>query len=153
VLIASPLVGVPLTPVGFVLSLLALTSIALGIGGIGLALAWKIDSVQGFHGVMNLVLMPMWLLSGAVFPLTGSAGWMSWIMRLNPLTWGSEALRWSLAGGPGAEGASGLIPAWAAWAGAACFAAAGVAMAAAQIDRRRRRNIGAGGAAMAPRPL
>ena len=40
----------------------ALTS--LGVTGVSLAFAWRIRSSEGFHGVMNLVLMPMWLLSG-----------------------------------------------------------------------------------------
>ena len=133
VLIASPLVGVPLTPVGFVLALLALTSIALGIGGIGLALAWKIDSVQGFHGVMNLVLMPMWLLSGAFFPVASAAGWLSWVMLLNPLTWATEALRGALLH----EGSGGM-PMAAAWIGAAAFAALGVALPWAVIRRAMR---------------
>jgi ABC-2 type transport system permease protein len=122
VLIASPLAGVPLTAMGFVLGLAALGCIALGIGGIGLALAWRIDSVQGFHGVMNLVMMPMWLLSGAFFPVASAAGWLKWVMLLNPMTWPTEALRGALLhDGPGALG----MPL--AWAGAAAFAAMGVA--------------------------
>lgn len=123
VLIASPLVGVPLTPLGLLSSLLALACIALGIGGLGLALAWRIDSVQGFHGIMNLVMMPMWLLSGAFFPVASAAGWLRGLMLANPMTWATEALRWSLLGeGPGGLG-QGL-----AWVGAALFAAAGIAL-------------------------
>src|SRR5688572_4297872 len=68
VLLAAPIAGIALGPVNLLLAAAALACIALGIAGIGLALAWWIDSVQGFHGVMNLILMPMWLLSGAFFP-------------------------------------------------------------------------------------
>jgi ABC-2 type transport system permease protein len=54
------------------------------------------ESTQGFHAVMNLVLMPMWMLSGALFPIAGAAGWMGWVMRLNPLTYGVASVRSSL---------------------------------------------------------
>jgi ABC-2 type transport system permease protein len=66
--------------------------VALGISGLGLAAAWWVDSVQGFHGVMNLVLMPMWLLSGSIFPLEGASGWMRTLMMANPVTWTTMAL-------------------------------------------------------------
>ena len=56
-------------------------------------IAWRMESSQGFHAIMNLFLIPLWLLSGALFPATGAAGWISAIMRLNPLTYGVAALR------------------------------------------------------------
>jgi len=59
------------------------------------------DSSQAFHGIVNLFLIPLWLLSGALFPLAGASGWIRVIMRLNPLTYGVEALRGLLY--PGAE--------------------------------------------------
>jgi len=51
------------------------------------------DSTQAFHAIINLFLIPLWLLSGALFPLTGASGWLKWLMRINPLTYGTEALR------------------------------------------------------------
>lgn len=59
---------------------------------IGFSFAWKMESTQGFHAIMNLVLMPMWLLSGAFFPVPVSgSGQISqevlhWMMKVNPLT-------------------------------------------------------------------
>ena len=52
--------------------------IAIGLNCLGFVLAWRLDSTQGFHAIMNLLLMPMWLLSGAFFPIPplGSDG--SW---------------------------------------------------------------------------
>ncbi len=77
---------------GQMLGMLSLT--ALGMTGLGFVLAWRLDSTQGFHAVMNLLLMPMWLLSGAFFPmpaLTGESPWsqvaLHAVMRLNPLTY------------------------------------------------------------------
>jgi ABC-2 type transport system permease protein len=51
------------------------------------------DSTQAFHGIVNLFLIPLWLVSGALFPLSGASGWIRVIMRLNPLTYGVEGLR------------------------------------------------------------
>ncbi|MDB5385496.1 MAG: inner rane transport permease [Planctomycetaceae bacterium] len=69
------------------LALLAFTLTALGF-----VMAWPLDSTQGYHALMIMLLMPMWLLSGAFFP-GGESGWLSWLMRLNPLTYGVAALR------------------------------------------------------------
>jgi ABC-2 type transport system permease protein len=55
-----------------------------------------LDSTQGFHALMNLVLMPLWLLSGALFPAEGAAGWVKVAIRLNPVHYAFEALRYSL---------------------------------------------------------
>jgi ABC-2 type transport system permease protein len=65
--------------------------VALGLTGLGFVLAWRTDSVQGFHALMSVLLLPMWLLSGAFFP--ASPGWLGWIVRLNPLTYGVAGLR------------------------------------------------------------
>jgi ABC-2 type transport system permease protein len=51
------------------------------------------DSSQSFHAVINLFLIPLWLLSGALFPLSGASGWIRALMWINPLTYGVEALR------------------------------------------------------------
>lgn len=113
---------------GLLAAAVALLLIALGVSGLSLAAAWRINSVQGFHGVMNLVLMPMWLLSGAFFPLDGASPWMRAVMLANPLTWGVECVRSSLRG----DMASGEL--WM-WAGAAGFAAATLGMCAVVMRR------------------
>ena len=73
--------------------------ISLGLTALGYLFAWKIDSVQGYHGVMSIVLLPMWLLSEAFFPGSGST-WMTWVMRANPLTYGVAGLRKTLVADP-----------------------------------------------------
>jgi len=75
-----------------------LAVLAIALTAFGFALAWLFDSTQGFHAIMNLLLIPMWLLSGAFFPLTGAPVWLEWGMRLNPLTYGVAALRQILYG-------------------------------------------------------
>jgi ABC-2 type transport system permease protein len=97
----APFASVPLhastTPV--VVAVLALLSIALT--GLGFLIAWSLDSLQGFHAIMNLFLIPMWLLSGALFPASGASTWVRVLMAINPLTYGVEALRLTLYGHPG----------------------------------------------------
>lgn len=65
--------------------------VAFGLTALGFVMAWRLDSTQGFHALMSVFLMPMWLLSGAFFP--ADSGWLSWIMRVNPLTYGVAGLR------------------------------------------------------------
>lgn len=55
--------------------------------------AWALNSSQGFHAVMNIVLFPMWILSGALFPIKTSATWIQWMMQMNPLTYAVDAVR------------------------------------------------------------
>ena len=75
--------------------------IAFALTGLGFSIAWQSESTQGFHAIMNLVLIPMWMLSGALFPITGASWWIRWVMKLNPLTYGMAALRHILyAGNP-----------------------------------------------------
>jgi len=103
----APLAGVHLTWSAVLAAAGVMALLAVALTAVGFAFAWRVDSVQGFHAVMNLVLVPMWLLSGAFFPLAGAAAWMSVLMRLNPLTYGVAALRGVLDAGSGAA-ASGL---------------------------------------------
>jgi ABC-2 type transport system permease protein len=67
--------------------------VSFSLTALGFAIAWPMDSTQAFHGIVNLFLIPLWLLSGALFPLSGASGWIRVIMRLNPLTYGVEGLR------------------------------------------------------------
>jgi ABC-2 type transport system permease protein len=59
---------------------------------LGFLIAWPLDSTQGFHAIMSVFLLPMWLLSGATFPAEES-GWLSLIVKANPLTYGVAGLR------------------------------------------------------------
>ncbi len=93
----APFAHIPIGPAtGF---LVAGTSclVAFSLTGLGFLLAWPMESIQGFHAIMNLVLIPMWLLSGALFPASGASGWVRWLMAANPLTYGLSLLRWALA--------------------------------------------------------
>jgi ABC-2 type transport system permease protein len=67
--------------------------ISFALTALGFAIAWPMDSTQGFHAIVNLFLLPLWMLSGALFPLSGASGWIRVIMEINPVTYGNEALR------------------------------------------------------------
>ena len=92
-LLLAPLAGVPLTVPGALAAIGVMTVVAFGLTSLGLVIAWRMTSTQGFHAIMNLVLIPIWLLSGAFFPSTGVVAPLSWMMRLDPLTYGLAALR------------------------------------------------------------
>lgn len=88
----APLIGIPLDLMKILLVNVILFLIAFSLTSLGFAIAWKSESTQGFHSVMNLLLFPMWLLSGALFPLAGASPWVKGIMNVNPLTYEFSAL-------------------------------------------------------------
>ncbi|MBI4537376.1 MAG: ABC transporter permease [candidate division NC10 bacterium] len=89
----APLVGIPLTVAAILQVAGVMVLVAFGLTSLSLAIAWQLDSTQGFHAIMTLVLLPMWLLSGAFFPTAGAPVWLLWAMRVNPLTYGLAAIR------------------------------------------------------------
>jgi len=92
-LIFAPFVGVHLGLGDFLMVVLVVFLVSFALTGLGFAIAWPMDSSQAFHAIINLFLIPLWLLSGALFPLSGASGWLRLVMRINPLTYGVEALR------------------------------------------------------------
>ena len=89
----APFVGVHMGLVDFLLVVFVVFLVSFALTSLGFAIAWPMDSTQAFHAIINLFLIPLWLLSGALFPLSGASGWLRLLMRLNPLTYGVEALR------------------------------------------------------------
>lgn len=92
-LLLAPIAGISLSWEGVCAALGVMLLVGLALSSLGLIIAWRMESVQGFHAIMNLILMPIWFLSGAFFPAAGLPGWFSWIMSVNPLTYGMAALR------------------------------------------------------------
>ncbi|MCK4733166.1 MAG: ABC transporter permease, partial [Methanophagales archaeon] len=73
--------------------LLVISLIAIGFGGFAIAIATKMESLEGFGLIVELVVMPIFFLSGAFFPITRLPGWLSTVVLLNPLTYGVDGLR------------------------------------------------------------
>ncbi|HVZ79357.1 MAG TPA: ABC transporter permease [bacterium] len=79
----------PMPLLGLVLSLFLLSFV---LNAMGFWLAWKIDSPPGFHTIMNMVLLPLWMASGAIFAAAPSS-WMALVMEWNPFTYGVAGVR------------------------------------------------------------
>jgi len=105
-LVFAPLIGFNLNLFVGVLFAVSCIIISVGLSSLGFIIAWKINSIQGFHAIMNVVLVPLWLLSGAVFPAEGSPIIIKWIIVLNPIGYGVDLIKsvlYSAMPGSGAE--------------------------------------------------
>jgi ABC-2 type transport system permease protein len=111
-LMLAPTVGIRPPLAGIALALLMMGVIAFALTALGFCIAWRMNSTQGFHAIMNLFLMPLWFLSGALFPAEGAMGGLKWVMRVNPLSYGLDGLRqaiyWNTNGGTRASFATSL---------------------------------------------
>jgi ABC-2 type transport system permease protein len=89
----APFVHVSLS-VGLVLQLLFFCFlISIAITSLGVFMAVRMRSMQGFQMLMNFLVMPLYFLSGAMFPIRSAPGWMKALMTIDPLTYGVDALR------------------------------------------------------------
>ena len=92
-LVLAPIVNVPIN-LGTVLALLPLLLIlSLSLSGLGLLIGARMRSQQGFQLVMQLVIFPIMFLSGIFFPVSGVAIWLEILSKLNPVTYGIDAIR------------------------------------------------------------
>ena len=92
-LVLAPILSVPIG-LGTVLALLPLLLIlSLCLSGLGLLIGARMRSQQGFQILMQLVIFPMMFLSGVFFPVSGAAVWLEVLSKLNPVTYGIDAIR------------------------------------------------------------
>ncbi|MFQ5428950.1 MAG: ABC transporter permease [Phycisphaerae bacterium] len=119
----APVAGIPLTAAAVAAAIGAMILVSIAVTGLGFWMAWKLDSSQGFHALMNLVLMPMLALSGAFFPAAGAASVLQWIMRINPMTYAVALLRRAMYAGAGADRAGDPVGLWIALVVSLVFAA------------------------------
>lgn len=102
-LLLSPLAGFPLRDVRWAALLLVALLACIGMTAMNFTVAWLMDSVQAYHAIMMIVLLPLWFLSGAMFP--APEGFLGSLMLLNPLTYAVDGFRQALApGGMGVKG-------------------------------------------------
>jgi ABC-2 type transport system permease protein len=92
-LLATPFLGLPITLGGLALVIMAMILTGIGYTALGFAIAWGMRSTSGFHAIMMVFLMPLWLLSGALFPMAGAPGWLSVVMSINPVAHAMTILR------------------------------------------------------------
>lgn len=92
-LLLSFLVGIQMTPEIFIQSAVVILLISLGLAGLGLLIASFTDSMEGFNLILSFIVLPIFLLSGALFPVTNLPSWLQVAVYLDPLTYGVDALR------------------------------------------------------------
>lgn len=85
-LLLAPFLGLSLSLSGVILELFILLLTAFGLTALGFLCAWSTKSTAGFHAIMMIFLMPLWLLSGALFPSQHVPFWLQVVMTINPLT-------------------------------------------------------------------
>ena len=98
ILSLSFIIGVPITPNSFLLSIFLMIVISLGLVSIGLIIASLIETFESFGMIMNFIIFPLIFLSGAFFPLQEAPEWLKIISFANPLTYGVEAIRYTIIG-------------------------------------------------------
>lgn len=97
----APLAGFHYTQINW--PLLAVISIlaSLGLTAFGFALAWLLDNIAAYHAIQMTLLVPLWVLSGAMFPVSDKHPVFAAIMRANPMTYATAGIRDALYGGAG----------------------------------------------------
>src|SRR5262249_42210091 len=92
-LLLAPFAGIHLGLLQITMVAVVVFLISFALTALGFAIAWPMDSSQAFHGIINLFLIPLGMLSGALFSIDNASGWIRMLMHLNPLTYGVDALR------------------------------------------------------------
>lgn len=86
--------GFTLSWIGLGKIVLVIVLLSLALTALGYLIAWPMDSTMGFHAIMNIFLLPLWLLSGTLFSQQSAQGLVYWLMKINPLSYGLAALRY-----------------------------------------------------------
>jgi daunorubicin resistance ABC transporter membrane protein len=123
----APVAGFAWSAIEWPLLAAALGLAAVALAALGFAVAWALDNVQGYHAIQMTVLVPLWVVSGAMFPPPEVHPALAALLRANPLAHAVSAARRALAG----VDAPGVLPGSAGQDLAVCalFAAACLALA------------------------
>ncbi len=89
----APIVGVPYDLGMIVLLILQLFLLSFALCAVGLVIAARVQQIQSMMGVMQMLLLPLSFLSGALYPLSGLPGWLTTLTLLNPVTYAVHAIR------------------------------------------------------------
>jgi ABC-2 type transport system permease protein len=93
VLLLAPVAGIPLTPLLIVQIIPLMALLAFALTSLGIVIASRMKSMEGFQVVMNFLVMPMFFLSGALFPLRDVPGWLAVLTHIDPVAYGVDPLR------------------------------------------------------------
>ena len=89
----APFVGVYPTPMQVVRLILLMLLISSSLTSLGILIASRMTSFEGFGTISNFVVMPMYFLSGSIYPLTNLPLWLKVLTTINPLSYGVDAMR------------------------------------------------------------
>jgi ABC-2 type transport system permease protein len=93
ILVLAPVIGIRLSP-GTVIEIIGLMLLLASVAtAFGLVIAARQRTLEGFQMIMNFLLMPLFFLSGAFFPLRGVPTWMAWLAVVDPVTYGVDSMR------------------------------------------------------------
>ena len=102
----APLAGVSIGIPQILAVIAAVFLVSFSLTGLGFVIAWRMSSTSGFHAIMNLLLVPMWMVSGSLFPMATAHGWIKVVMWANPLTYSISLLNGLLKLSSGSPGIS-----------------------------------------------
>jgi ABC-2 type transport system permease protein len=85
--------NVPFTPLIIIEAFLMLLLISIAMVSIGLVIGANLTSPEGFSLVINFVMWPMFFFSGALFPVSNLSPWLAAVTKINPMTYGVDAMR------------------------------------------------------------
>jgi ABC-2 type transport system permease protein len=89
----APLVSVRIGPLDFVALAGVIALLSIGVTALGLVIATRMQTFEGFGVISNFVVLPLYFLSGGVFPIERLPGWMSLLVHVNPVTYGVDLMR------------------------------------------------------------
>jgi ABC-2 type transport system permease protein len=93
ILILAPILGIQISIAVIIQLFLLMVLLAFSISGLGILVASLMKTTESFGFVMQILIMPMFFISGAFFPLTSVPKWLAYIARINPLTYGVDSIR------------------------------------------------------------
>jgi len=103
-LILAPILGISLTPMLVIKLIPVLIIISISLSGLGILVASRMRSQQGFQLIVQIIIMPLIFLSGVFFPVNNVPTWLEVISKINPLTYGVDAIRQLFLGGVMGQG-------------------------------------------------
>ena len=103
-LILAPILGISITPMLVIKLIPVLFVISVSLSGLGVLVASRMRSQQGFQIIVQIIIMPLIFLSGVFFPVNNVPAWLEVISKINPLTYGVDAIRQLFLGGVMGQG-------------------------------------------------
>jgi ABC-2 type transport system permease protein len=96
ILMLFPFLGIKLGLLSIPFTIAIAFLLAFCISSLGIIIATFYDSMESFSAIMNFIVMPMFFLSGAMYPVKNLPDILKWISKINPLTFGIDALKHSI---------------------------------------------------------